>query len=229
MRLISLRLVMVSVVLFPVLAMGQGRYGYVLECKETVARQLNLSPLDVTAQLGPFTGNRNRIVNWSARRGGDNNGYCEFNTATGELVRAVSGAYNGPVGNRRGYRRVPGRLGRQNLGNVVNFPRVSVDTSGRGAFNGPGNSVRITRGWVNTRNQPVTVALSGEHNFKVNFYGRITQQTSDREFTMAINRSDRGAATGTATFRLNSDRNEVEYISVDGRLNGQSINGNFRR
>jgi hypothetical protein len=230
MRLIFSRwMVMISVILFPGLAMAQ--YGYVPECQETVANQLNISPLDVAAELGPFTPNRNRIVNWRARRGGDSNGYCEFNTATGELVRAVSGEYNGPAGNRRDFGRgaIRGGAGGFNRQPIVNFPRVSVDTAGRGDFNGPGNSIRINRGWVNTKDQQVTVALSGEHNFKINFNGRITQQTGDREFIMQIDSSDRGNATGTATFRFNSDRNEVEYISIDGRLNGQSMNGNFRR
>lgn len=228
MRLIFSRWIPVFLILLlPSLAIAQ--YGYVPECQQAVANQLNISQLDVAAQLGPFTASQNRIVNWSARRGRDSNGYCEFNTATGELVRAVSGQYNETSGNRSRFGLGAGNRGRWNQRPAVDYPSVNVDTSGRGEFNGTGNSVRITRGWVNTKDQQVTVALSGEHNFKINFYGRITQQTGDREYVMQIDSSDRGAATGTATFRFNPDRNEVEYISVDGRLNGQSINGNFRR
>ena len=255
MRLISLRWMAILVILFPGLAMAQ--YGYVPECAETVARQMNISTLDVTAQLGPFTPNRNRIVNWRTQRGRDRSGYCEFNTATGELVRAVSGEYNGPTRNGR-YARGAGQMGQQaqngqqqgqqqgqqgqqgqmgQMGQaggmmsqpVVNAPSVKVDTAGRGDFNSPGKSVRITRGWVDTQGPRTTIALSGEDHFKINFYGQIVQQNGDREFTMQINGSDRGNATGTATFQLNHDRNEVAYISVTGRLNGSSFNGNFRR
>lgn len=228
MRLTVLRwMAAFSILLLPNLAIAQ--YGYVPECQEAVARRLNISPLDVAAQLGPFTGNRNRIVNWSTRRGRDSNGFCEFNTATGELVRAVSGQPNGSSDYRQRFGMDAGNRGQWDQPPAVDYPRVSVDTSGRGAFNGAGNSVRLTRGWVNTEDQQVTVALSGEHDFKINFYGLVRQQTGDREYVMQIDSSDRGPASGRATFRLNSDRNEVEYISVDGRLNGQSINGNFRR
>ena len=238
MRLISLRWMAILVILFPGLAMAQ--YGYVPECAETVARQMNISTLDVTAQLGPFTPNRNRIVNWRTQRGRDRSGYCEFNTATGELVRAVSGEYNGPTRNGRyargaGQRGQMGQMGQMGQAGgmmsqpVVNAPSVKVDTAGRGDFNSPGKSVRIMRGWVDTQGPRTTVALSGEDHFKINFYGQIVQQNGDREFTMQINGSDRGNATGTATFQLNHDRNEVAYISVTGRLNGSSFNGNFRR
>ena len=228
MKLIDLRWTAAfSILLLPSLAIAQ--YGYVPECQESVARRLNLSQLDVAAELGPFTGNRNRIVNWSTRRGRNSNGFCEFNTATGELVRAVSGRFNGSSDYRQRFGLDEGNRGQWNQPPAVDYPRVSVDTSGRGAFNGAGNSIRITRGWVNTEDQQVTVALSGEHDFKINFYGLVRQQTGDREYVMQIDRSDRGPASGRATFRFNSDRNEVEYISVDGRLNGRSINGNFRR
>ena len=216
-----------STLLLPGVALCQ--YGYVPECQQAVARRLNISELDVAAQLGPFTGNRNRIVNWSTRRGRDSNGYCEFNTATGELVRAVSGQYNETSGERSRFGLGEGNRGQWNQRPAVDYPTVNVNTSGRGDFNGAGNSVRITRGWVDTSGQQVTVALSGEHDFKINFYGIVRQQTGDREYVMQIERSDRGPARGTATFRVNYDGNEVEYISVDGRLNGQSINGNFRR
>ena len=95
MKSISLVLMVCAAVLLPGLAFAQ--YGYVRECKETVANQLNVSTLDVSAQLGPYSQNGNRIVNWRSRRAGNSNGYCEFRTATGELVRAESGNYAGHV------------------------------------------------------------------------------------------------------------------------------------
>jgi hypothetical protein len=46
---------------------------------------------------------------------------------------------------------------------------------------------------------------------------------------MDIRSSDRGNATGRATFRFNGSKNEVEFISVDGRMNGSEFNGSFNR
>ncbi|MEJ2009098.1 MAG: hypothetical protein P8Z30_13250 [Acidobacteriota bacterium] len=168
-------------------------------------------------------------MNWQSRRGRDRNGYCEFNTATGELVRTESGQYTGAVANGRGFRNPSSPYGRGNRETVVNAPRVKVDTGGRGDFNGLGQSVRITRGWVDTEGPQTVVALSGEHHFKIDFYGRITQQDGKREFTMEISNSNRGNARGTATFRLNPDRNEVQSISMNGRVNGRHFNGDFKR
>lgn len=227
MRMISLALALISMVLLPGLAAAQ--YGYTHECAETVANQLNVSTLDVNAQLGPYTPNETRIVLWRSRRGGDRNGYCEFNTGTGELVRTQAGEYSGPVDESRGYTQRSMGYSGPAPGSAVNAPRVKVDTSGKGDYNGPDGSVHITRGWVNTEGQQTTVALSGEHHYKITFYGYVTQKNGDREFTMQINNSDHGNAAGTATFRLNHDRNEVEYISLTGQLNGMDFNGNFRR
>jgi hypothetical protein len=223
----SLALAMISMPLMPGLAAAQ--YSYVHECAESVANQLNISTLDVNTQLGPFTPNETRIVLWRSLRGGDRNGFCEFNTDTGELVRSEAGDYTGPVDESRGYTQRSMAYGGPAPETAVKAPRVKVDTSGKGDYNGPNGSFRITRGWVDTKAPQTTVALSGEHHFKINFYGYITQQNGSREFTMQINGSDQGDATGTATFRLNDDRNEVEYISMIGRLNGRDFNGNFRR
>jgi hypothetical protein len=111
-------------------------------------------------------------------------------------------------------------------GRPIDVPSISADTSGRGNFNGD-RSARITRGWVDTNGQPA-VALSGENNFKIVFWGDVIH-ANGREFTMRINRSDRGNASGTATFRTNSDRNEVESITVNGRMNGRDFSGTFSR
>lgn len=227
MRLIFSALMMSSLILFP--GLGFGQYSYVRECTQTVASQLNVSTLDVAAELGPYASRRDRIVNWQSRRGSDRSGYCEFNTATGELVRTESGPYTGPLANRAGFRGASNGYFRQNLQPIVNFPHVKVDTGGRGNFNGLGKSVRITRGWVDTKGQQTIVALSGKHDFKIDFYGRITQKDGKREFTMEIDNSDRGNAMGTATFLLNDDRNEVQSISLNGNVNGRNFSGNFKR
>jgi hypothetical protein len=107
-------------------------------------------------------------------------------------------------------------------------PNVRVDTAGRGTFQARGVNARITRGWVDTRNN-VAVALSGDRNFGVTFYGTINRSSNDRAFTMRITSSNRGNAQGTAQVRLNNDRNEVEWISVDGRMNGDRFQGSFNR
>ncbi len=226
MKSISFALMLSSAILLPGLAMAQ--YGYVQECKETVANQLDVSTLDVSAQLGPFTPNDNRIVNWRSQRAGEGYGYCEFNTATGELVQSQSGEYTGPVEDRPGY---GGASGQQYMGynqTVVNAPRVKVDSSGRGDFHGPHKSGHIGHSWVDTRGPQAIVTL-GRDDFKVSFYGPIVQQNANREFTMEINNSNLGSANGTATVRLSPNDKRVEYISLNGQLNGRDFNGNFRR
>ncbi len=112
-------------------------------------------------------------------------------------------------------------------GGIPYESRVRVDTSGHGNFSGDRQSVRITRGWVDTTGQAY-VALSGEGNFKITFRGPADTRDG-RNFTMRITDSDRGNASGSATFRLNGDQNEVQSISVSGRLNGRSFSGSFSR
>jgi hypothetical protein len=108
---------------------------------------------------------------------------------------------------------------------VSNYPRVKVDTSGRGLYNGPyGNMVKITRGYVTTNTGQPSVGLSGP-NFSLAFYGEVISSDGNRELTLQINRTDRGPANGTASARLNKDRNEVETISI----NGSGFNGSFSR
>jgi hypothetical protein len=235
MKSILLSLMVSAAVLLPGLAFAQ--YGYVRECKDTVATQLNVSTLDVRAQLGPFSQNGNRIVNWRSRQAGDSHGYCEFNTATGELVRAESGEYAGPVGYRRGFGGGPGRQdarygqtsGRGYDQAIVNAPRVRVNNSGRGNFRGPDKSFHIRHTWLDTRGEQTVVTLSDGDDFKISFYGPIVQQTGNREFTMDIDNSNFGGARGTATFRLSPDHKKVEYISMNGLLKGRDFNGSFRR
>jgi hypothetical protein len=224
MKLISLGLITCLAAVLPTALIAQPRY--VRECREAAANRLRVSPSDISADLGPSTPNGNRIVNWEARRGRDRRGYCEFDDRGGRLVRMEVGEYRGPVGDGR---RGPDRDRGRDFGDRVDAPNVRVDTSGRGVYNGPeGRSIRITRGWVDTYGPRNTVALSGERNFKINFSGRITRRNGD-EFTMEITDSDRGRASGTARFRLNRDRNEVQSIEVNGRINGRGFNGSFSR
>lgn len=112
---------------------------------------------------------------------------------------------------------------------LSNFHRVNVDTSGRGNFNG-GNAgnVELTRGWVDTRSGRLSVAVSGRNNFKITFYGDIVEQ-NDRNMVMRINGSDRGNASGQASFVLNGDRNEVESITLTGFLDNSQFSGSFTR
>ena len=105
---------------------------------------------------------------------------------------------------------------------------VRADTAGRGTFNGDRQSERITRGWVETVGQP-SVALSGDRDFRITFRVDITRTGRDGSYAFRIIDSDRGRASGTGTFRLNGDRNEVEFINVTGKLNGRNFNGNFNR
>ncbi len=233
MKSISFALMLSSAILLPGLAMAQ--YGYVQECKETVANQLSLSTLDINAQLGAFSPNGSRIVNWRSRRANDSFGYCEFNTATGELVQSQSGEYSGPVANGSGYGNTSGQQYAQNMGysgyrqNIVNAPRVRVDSSGRGDYHGPNKSFHIRHTWVDTRGPQAIVTLSDGDDYKISFYGPIVQQNGNRDFTMDLNNSNFGAASGTATFRLTPDDKRVEYLSMNGQLKGRDFNGNFRR
>jgi len=130
--------------------------------------------------------------------------------------RAISGGY------------WPGGPGGPGGPIVTNYPRVKVDTSGRGSFNSrfAGNA-QISRGWVDSTGRPA-VALSGG-NFRITFFGVVESSDGNREFTMRITGSDRGVAQGSAQVRLNRDRNEVEMINLNGRIGRDNFAGNFSR
>ena len=152
---------------------------------------------------------------------------CVVNLPQNRVERATyappansAGWPGGPVVPGPGYPGGPG---------VGNYPRVRVDTSGRGTFNSRlAANVRVTRGWVDTTGRP-SVSLSGSGNFRVTFYGVVDRTDGIREFSMRITGSDRGAADGTAQVRLNRDRNEVEMINLNGRTGRDNFNGNFSR
>jgi hypothetical protein len=161
---------------------------------------------------------------------------CVVNPARNRVVRVT---YN-PRANNTGWPGGPGYPGGPYPGGpgpggpypggpgVGNYPRVRVDTSGRGAFNSKfAANVRITRGWVDSTGRP-SVAFSGG-NFRITFYGTVDRSDGNREFSMQITGSDRGDAQGRADVRLNRDRNEVEMINVNGRMGRSNFTGNFSR
>jgi len=103
-----------------------------------------------------------------------------------------------------------------------------VDTSGRGTFNSQAaGNVKITRGFVDSTGSRPSVSLRGG-NFKITFYG-VVERSDGGGFTMRITGSDRGDARGTVQARLNRDRNEVETITLSGRMGRNSFTGNFSR
>ena len=137
--------------------------------------------------------------------------------------RANSGGWPGPGG--PGGPGFPGGPGGPGVGN---YPRVRIDTSGRGSFNSRfAANAKITRGWVDSTGRP-SVAFSGG-SFRITFYGVVERTNGNREFTMRITGSDRGDAQGRADVRLNRDRNEVEMINVNGKMGRTNFTGNFSR
>jgi hypothetical protein len=111
---------------------------------------------------------------------------------------------------------------------VPNYPRVKVDTSGRGTFNSrAAGTVKITRGFVDSTGRYPSVSLRGG-DFKITFFG-VVERSDGGGFTMRITGSDRGEAYGTAQARLNRDCNEVETITLDGKMGRNSFTGNFSR
>ena len=237
MRTVSFSLLMsgllVCLVVFPYGADAQGRT--VQDCRDNVADALGMNASNVQANVGPDGENGSPVVEWEANLSGRRiRGFCET-SRNGQIINTQLGVPRGGGRFGGGFGGGFGGFGRNNDGG--GFGRntgggaifsVRVDTAGRGSFSGMGQTVRITRGWVDTRNEP-SVALSGEGDFKITFYGNVTGSSQDREFTLRITNSDRGNATGVATVRLNSDRNEVEYIKVDGRLGRTDFSGIFNR
>jgi hypothetical protein len=129
------------------------------------------------------------------------------------------GGPGGPGG--PGYPGGPGGPG------IPNYPRVRVDTSGRGTFSSRAGTAKITRGFVDSTGARPSVSLRGS-NFTITFYG-VVERSDGGGFTMRITGSDRGDARGTAQARLNRDQNEVETITVSGTVNRDKFSGSFSR
>jgi hypothetical protein len=151
---------------------------------------------------------------------------CVVNLPQNRVERAT---YTPPA-NSSGWPGGPGYPGGPGPGGpgVGNYPRVRVDTSGRGNFNSSfAANVKITRGFVDTSGRP-SVALRGG-NFRITFYGVVDRTDGNRSFSMRITGSDRGSAQGRADVRLNGDRNEVEMINLNGRIGRSNFTGDFNR
>ena len=138
--------------------------------------------------------------------------------------RASSGNWPGGPG----YPRRPGYPGGPGGPGIPNYPRVRVDTSGRGTFNSRSvGNVNITRGYVDSTGGRPSISLRGG-NFRITFYG-VVENSVGGGFTMRITGSDRGEARGTAQARFNQDLNEVELINVNGRVGRDDFSGSFNR
>jgi hypothetical protein len=201
-------------------------------CRRTAAQRLNTQGSTIQTRTGGVSNNRARIE-WRIRK--RVNGYCMINRDGNVVDFRQTNDWNGDNWSGGGGWNPGGGGGGSwdddnwgGGGNIITPPRIRADTSGRGNYSDGSQSVRITRGWVDTTGQP-SVALSGEDNFKITFRGDVRNQSGDREFTMRITGSDRGEARGRATFRLNKDRNEVEYINVTGRFQQRQFSGSFNR
>ena len=205
-----------------------------IDCRANVADALGIGTGSISTSMN---GN---VVEWETILGGRRvRGFCETDRS-GRVSSTQLGPYRGGGfgnnnnnnggGNNGGSIFGPGGGGNKggaNQGGGAIIP-INANTAGRGTLEAMGQSVRLSRGWVDTRNEP-SIALSGSGDFKITLFGVVTGSSGDREFTMRITRSDRGNANGTATVRVNGDRNEVETIRVDGRVNGSPFNGTFSR
>lgn len=137
--------------------------------------------------------------------------------------RASSGGWPGGPGYPGG----PGGPGYPGGPGIPNYPRVRVDTSGRGTFSSRAGTATITRGFVDSTGSRPSVSLRGG-NFMIIFYG-VVERSDGGGFTMRITGSDRGNARGTAQARLNRDQNEVETITLSGTLGRDRFTGSFSR
>ncbi|HEY6127631.1 MAG TPA: hypothetical protein VIW23_05555 [Candidatus Acidoferrum sp.] len=109
------------------------------------------------------------------------------------------------------------------------YPRVKVDTDGKGYFSSRSvNSRRLDRGYVDTRGEP-SVTLRGRNGVSITFFGPVVDFDGGQQITLRIKSSDRGDARGRATIRLNRDRNEVEAISLKGSMANGDFRGEFNR
>src|SRR5262245_23681650 len=192
------------------------------DCQSRAASALRVSMSNVDLNPGGEGNRGTYILNWEARldRGRRERGYCEIDRRDGRIVRFETNRYGGGNGGGGGYNPPP---------YAGDYPRVKVDTDGRGYFNSRiGKTNRLDRGFVDLRDQ-TSVTLRGRDGFRITFFGQVTGSDGRREITLQISSSDRGDARGQASIRLNGDRNEVEWISVNGWMSGGDMRGEFNR
>jgi len=193
------------------------------DCQSRAASAMRVSMSDVDLNPGGETDRGRYILNWEARvdRGRRERGYCEIDRRDGRIVRFETNPYRGGGGDGGGGYNPPPYSG--------DYPRVRVDTDGRGSFSSRvGKTNRLDRGYVDTRDQ-TSVTLRARDGFRITFYGQVVGFDGRREITLQITSSDRGDARGRASVRLNPDRNEVEWISVNGAMSGGEFRGEFNR
>jgi hypothetical protein len=191
------------------------------DCQSRAASALRVSMSDVEVNPGGESERGRYILNWAARvdRGRREQGYCEIDRRDGRIVRFETNPYNGGGGGGGYY--PPPYSG--------DYPRVKVDTDGRGYFSSRlMKTNRLDRGFVDTQEQ-TSVTLRGRDGFRITFFGQVIGSDGRREITLQITSSDRGDARGRASIRLNGDRNEVEWISVNGSIAGSDMRGEFNR
>lgn len=210
-------------------------------CRDAVAAKYNVdrNALEVKRGDSDDWGGNATILFRGSRDGQQRTGRCtvdqNYRVTNIQLDRATSGGGDssswgagsqgrpgwGGGGQRdqwaEDYRRTP----------VTNYPRVRVDTAGRGSLNNlQGGTVR--RGWVDTRSGAPTVAIGERDSNRVTFTGDIIE-VSGRRMVMRINNSSAGNARGRVEFELNNDQNEVQTINVRATLNGRDVSANFSR
>ncbi len=191
------------------------------DCQSRAASALRVSMSDVEVNPGGESDRGRYILNWAARvdRGRREQGYCEIDRRDGRIVRFETNPYNGDGGGG-GYNPLP---------YSGDYPRVKVDTDGRGYFSSRVMKTnRLDRGFVDTREQ-TSVTLRGRDGSRITLFGQVIGSDGRREITLQITSSDRGDARGRASIRLNGDRNEVEWISVNGSIAGGDMRGEFNR
>jgi len=164
------------------------------------------------------------ILSWEVRSDDPRRqrGYCELSRNGKRIVRFETTPYRN--GGREGGERdnTPPFTG--------SYAQVRVDTDGKGYFSSRRlRSDRLERGYVDTRDQ-TSVTLRGRNGFHITFYGEVIDSDGRSELTLRITSSDRGDARGRASIRLNPDRNEVEWISLNGRMaDGGEMKAEFNR
>lgn len=135
------------------IAAAQQPRDYELRCRQEASNRLRANRDDITTGIQDTDGNNSR-VSWTYR---DRNGYCLIDP---RMNIAEFHEFNANDNNRR-----------ERVGNapaaapISNVPKVKVNTAGRGNFSGP-QTVKITRGWVDTKTGTPAVTLSGEHDSK---------------------------------------------------------------
>src|SRR5215475_6987104 len=184
------------------------------DCVRRAASAAGVSEGSIAVQRERDTdGGDTYILSWTVRNNDPQRqaGFCEVHSRDVRVVRFETTPYRREFwqrGNGGGYQE-PQYTGE--------YPRVRVDTDGKGYFTSRNFKLnQLDRGFVDTRDQ-TSVALRGRNGARITLSGVIIA-SDGREMTMRVTSSDRGNARGRVQIRLNGDRNEVEYISISGYL-----------